>query len=307
MSGFAWDLITHKWDAEPEVWDQLIQFKPQAVELKNKSFQKYEKLVMLYGKDRATGKHVETGSDMLKRNTHKNLRKLSADSFTINEIDDMGFINTDSLEDMERHEQGMTGMLRGRMDNLVGAINHLSHLSPISDIEIWNMLEKLDLKPAVLKPLELASITSLELGEICREVDLPHGALNILTGLGHKSSSSLVSHPNVDKITFIGSGLTGVKIITTAAQLVKPVTLELGEKSPIVVFDDIHDLDIAVEWTLFGCFWTNGQIFSSISHFIIQETIALKFLDRFLEWTKNIKISDLLEEDYKLSSVINHG
>ncbi|PHT48447.1 hypothetical protein CQW23_12655 [Capsicum baccatum] len=67
MSGFAWDPITHKWDAEPEVWDQLIQAKPQAAELKNKSFRNYEKLVMLYGNDRATEKHVETGSDMLKR------------------------------------------------------------------------------------------------------------------------------------------------------------------------------------------------------------------------------------------------
>ncbi|KAM3358306.1 hypothetical protein P3S68_021237 [Capsicum galapagoense] len=67
MSGFAWDPITHKWDAKPEVWAQLIQVKPQAAELKNKSFQHYEKLVTLYGKDRATGKHAETDSDMLKR------------------------------------------------------------------------------------------------------------------------------------------------------------------------------------------------------------------------------------------------
>ncbi|PHT38411.1 hypothetical protein CQW23_21984 [Capsicum baccatum] len=88
MRGFAWDPITHKWDAEPEVWNQLIQ------------------LVMLYGKDRATGKYAKTGSDMLKRNTHKNSRKLTVDSLTIDEIDDMGFINTDSLEDMEGHEQG---------------------------------------------------------------------------------------------------------------------------------------------------------------------------------------------------------
>ncbi|PHT36110.1 Betaine aldehyde dehydrogenase, chloroplastic [Capsicum baccatum] len=198
---------------------------------------------MLYGKDRATGKHAETGSDMLKRNTHKNLRKLSADSLTINEIDDMVFINIDSLEDMEGHEQG----------------DQSQKVIPSLDVGC----------SAVLKILELASITSLELGEICREVDLPPGTLNILARLGHKSGSSLVSHPDVDKITFIGNGLTGAKILTTAAQLVKPVTLELGGKSPIVVFDDIHELDIAVEWTLFGCFWTNGQIFSSTSHFII--------------------------------------
>ncbi|KAF3655808.1 hypothetical protein FXO37_15738 [Capsicum annuum] len=165
MSGFAWDPITHKWDAKPEVWAQLIQ------------------LVTLYEKDRATGKHAETGSDMLKRNTYKNSRKSSVDSLTIDEIDDMDFINIDSLEDMEGHEQGdqtqaysdvptptvyseeptpsrnkkskhdhlegITDMLRGGMDNLVGAINRLSPLPPISETEIWNMLDELDLEPSV--------------------------------------------------------------------------------------------------------------------------------------------------------------
>ncbi|PHU26244.1 hypothetical protein BC332_04576 [Capsicum chinense] len=176
MIGFAWD-------TEPKVWAQLIQVKPQAAELKNKSFQNYEKMVMLYGKDRATRKHAETGSDMLKRNTFKNPRKSSADSLTIDEIDDMGFINIDSLEDMEGYEQGdqsqapsdvpthtvyseeptpsrnkkskhdhlegLTDMLRGGMDNLAGAINRLSPLLPISETEIWNMLEELDLEPGV--------------------------------------------------------------------------------------------------------------------------------------------------------------
>nr|AII99844.1 aminoaldehyde dehydrogenase 2 [Nicotiana tabacum] len=160
---------------------------------------------------------------------------------------------------------------------------------------------------AILKPSELASITCLELGEICREVGLPPGALNILTGLGHEAGSPLVSHPDVDKIAFTGIGPTGIKIMTAAAQLVKPVTLELGGKSPLVVFDDIPNIDIAVEWTLFGCFWTSGQICSATSRLIIQDTIASQFLDRLLEWTKNIKISDPLEEDCKLGPVISRG
>ncbi|PHU12762.1 hypothetical protein BC332_19692 [Capsicum chinense] len=79
------------------------------------------------------------------------------------------------------------------------------------------------------------------------------------------------------KIAFTGSGPIGVKIVTAAAQLVKSVILELGGKSPIVVFDDIHDLDIAVEWTLFGCFWTNGQICSATSRLILHETIYFYF------------------------------
>ncbi|KAJ1385942.1 Aldehyde/histidinol dehydrogenase [Sesbania bispinosa] len=69
-------------------------------------------------------------------------------------------------------------------------------------------------------------------------------------------------------IAFTGSSATGSKIMTAAAQLVKPVSLELGGKSPIIVFEDV-DLDKAAEWTIFGCFWTNGQICSATSRLIV--------------------------------------
>lgn len=160
---------------------------------------------------------------------------------------------------------------------------------------------------AILKPSELASITCLELGEICREIGLPSGALNILTGLGPEAGGPLASHPHVDKISFTGSGPTGSKIMTAAAQLVKPVSLELGGKSPIVVFDDIDNLDIAAEWTLFGIFANTGQVCSATSRLIVQENIASAFMDRLLKWTKNIKISDPLEEDCKLGPVVSAG
>ncbi|KAM3307827.1 hypothetical protein P3S67_009571 [Capsicum chacoense] len=153
--------------------------------------------------------------------------------------------------------------------------------------------------------LSRLNYTCLELGEICREVGLPPGALNILTGLGPEAGAPLSSHPHVDKISFTGSAATGSKVMTAAAQLVKPVTLELGGKSPIVVFDDIDNLDIAVEWTLFGCFANTGQVCTATSRLIIQESIASAFLDRLILWTKNIKISDPLEEDCKLGPIIS--
>lgn len=159
---------------------------------------------------------------------------------------------------------------------------------------------------AILKPSELASITCLELAEVCREVGLPSGILNILTGLGPEAGASLVSHPDVDKIAFTGSSATGSKIMTAAAPLVKPVTLELGGKSPIVVFEDV-DLDKAAEWTLFGCFWTNGQICSATSRLVVHESIAEAFLDKLVKWCKNIKISDPLEEGCRLGPIVSSG
>ncbi|XP_021825954.1 betaine aldehyde dehydrogenase 1, chloroplastic [Prunus avium] len=159
---------------------------------------------------------------------------------------------------------------------------------------------------AILKPSELASVTCLELADVCREVGLPPGVLNILTGLGHEAGAPLASHPHVDKIAFTGSTITGSKIMTAAAQLVKPVSLELGGKSPIVVFDDV-DIDKAAEWTAFGVFWTNGQICSATSRLIIHENIAAEFLDRLVKWIKNIKISDPLEEGCRLGPVVSGG
>ncbi|XP_027369105.1 betaine aldehyde dehydrogenase 1, chloroplastic isoform X2 [Abrus precatorius] len=159
---------------------------------------------------------------------------------------------------------------------------------------------------AILKPSELASVTCLELGEICREVGLPPGVLNILTGLGPEAGAPLAAHPDVDKIAFTGSSATGSKIMTAAAQLVKPVSLELGGKSPIIVFEDV-DLDKAAEWTIFGCFWTNGQICSATSRLIVHESIATEFLNRMVKWIKNIKISDPFEEGCRLGPIVSEG
>ncbi|KAK9669375.1 hypothetical protein RND81_13G125700 [Saponaria officinalis] len=159
---------------------------------------------------------------------------------------------------------------------------------------------------AVLKPSELASVTCLELAEVCREVGLPAGVLNILTGLGPDAGAPIASHPDVDKVAFTGSTATGSKIMSSAAQLVKPVTLELGGKSPIVVFEDV-DLDQAAEWTAFGCFWTNGQICSATSRLLVHENIAAEFLDRLVKWVKNIKISDPFEEGCRMGPVVSKG
>ncbi|PKI63151.1 betaine aldehyde dehydrogenase 1, chloroplastic [Punica granatum] len=159
---------------------------------------------------------------------------------------------------------------------------------------------------AILKPSELASVTCLELADICQEVGLPAGVLNILTGLGPEAGAPLASHPHVDKIAFTGSSATGSKVMAAAAQLLKPVSLELGGKSPIVVFEDV-DLDKAAEWTAFGCFWTNGQICSATSRLIVHESIAAEFLDRLVKWSKNIKISDPLEDGCRLGPIVSAG
>ncbi|KAG6499960.1 hypothetical protein ZIOFF_039774 [Zingiber officinale] len=107
---------------------------------------------------------------------------------------------------------------------------------------------------AILKPSELSSMTCLELAAVCEEVGIPAGVLNVLTGLGPEAGAPLASHPHVDKIAFTGSTDTGRKIMTAAAQVVKPVTLELGGKSPIIVFDDVE-----IDKAFANIFWLNGD------------------------------------------------
>ena len=110
----------------------------------------------------------------------------------------------------------------------------------------------------VLKPSELAPLSSVKLGAICARAGLPRGVLNILVG-GGAVGAAMAAHAEADKVSFTGSEASGIKVSLAAAPTVKNVSLELGGKSAILVFDDGVDLDHAVEWVMFGCFWTNGR------------------------------------------------
>lgn len=159
---------------------------------------------------------------------------------------------------------------------------------------------------AILKPSELASLTCLELAAIAHEVGLPSGVLNVITGLGPSAGAPLAAHPSIDKVAFTGSSATGKFVMKSAADTLKAVTMELGGKSPLIVFDDA-EIDKAVEWALFGCFWTNGQICSATSRLLLQRGIAEKFIQRMVEWSKAIKISNPLEKGCRLGPVVNEN
>ncbi|XUY25649.1 aldehyde dehydrogenase family protein [Agrobacterium sp. rho-8.1] len=156
----------------------------------------------------------------------------------------------------------------------------------------------------VLKPAELTSLTALELAAIADEVGLPPGVLNIVTGLGAVAGQAIIDHKGVDKLAFTGSGPVGSKIMAAAARDIKRVSLELGGKSPFVVFEDA-DLDAAVEWVMFGIFWNQGQVCSGTSRVLVQEDIYDRFLARLIEETKKIKIGSGLDEGVLLGPLVS--
>ncbi|MGO7531253.1 aldehyde dehydrogenase family protein [Rhizobium leguminosarum] len=156
----------------------------------------------------------------------------------------------------------------------------------------------------VLKPAELTSLTALELAAVAHEAGLPAGVLNIVTGAGSIAGQAIIDHRQVDKLAFTGSGPVGSKIMAAAARDIKRVSLELGGKSPFVVFEDA-DIDKAVEWIMFGTFWNQGQVCSATSRVLVQETIYGRLLERLVEETNRIKIGNGLDEGTLLGPLVS--
>ncbi|MGZ2506865.1 betaine-aldehyde dehydrogenase [Rhizobium beringeri] len=156
----------------------------------------------------------------------------------------------------------------------------------------------------VLKPAELTSLTALELAAVADEAGLPPGVLNIVTGAGSIAGQAIIDHGQVDKLAFTGSGPVGSKIMAAAARDIKRVSLELGGKSPFVIFEDA-DIDKAVEWIMFGIFWNQGQVCSATSRVLVQDTLYERLLARLIEETKKIKIGNGLDEGVLLGPLVS--
>jgi betaine-aldehyde dehydrogenase len=158
----------------------------------------------------------------------------------------------------------------------------------------------------VLKPSELTPLTALELGIIAEEVGLPAGVLNIVTGTGLQAGEPLTEHPLVDKLAFTGSVSTGRKVMMAGAQDIKTVSLELGGKSPFVIFAD-SDIEKAVEWIMFGIFWNQGQVCSATSRVLVEEGIYDAVVSRLCEEAARIKIGNGMDDGTLLGPIVSKG
>jgi (Z)-2-((N-methylformamido)methylene)-5-hydroxybutyrolactone dehydrogenase len=143
----------------------------------------------------------------------------------------------------------------------------------------------------VLKPSEFASASSLEFVALTKEAGLPDGVINVVTGLGQEIGSPLVEHPNVAKVTFTGSDTTGAKVYEAAARSMKRVTMELGGKSPNIVFEDA-DLDQACVGAIGGIFGASGQMCTAGSRMLVQNSIREAFTVRLKEMASDLKMGD---------------
>ncbi|SIS70321.1 aldehyde dehydrogenase family protein [Paracoccus saliphilus] len=156
----------------------------------------------------------------------------------------------------------------------------------------------------VLKPSELTPVSALELGGIAERAGLPAGCLNIITGFGSDAGAPLTEHPLVDKLAFTGSVPTGSRIMAMAAKDIKTLSLELGGKSPLVIFADTP-IEDAVEWILFGIFWNQGEVCSATSRVLIEERAFEALMERLVAEAQKIRIGHGLEDGVLLGPLVS--
>ena len=154
----------------------------------------------------------------------------------------------------------------------------------------------------VLKPAPSTPLTALELGKIALEAGLPEGVLNVLTGSTTDLGQAMVEHPGIDKIAFTGSTATGKRVAATAAQTIKRVTLELGGKSPSIVFDDA-DVTQAVNGALYGIFYNAGQTCEARSRVLVHEPIADEFIAQFREKAQKLPVGNPEDPQTKIGAI----
>lgn len=163
----------------------------------------------------------------------------------------------------------------------------------------WNtpfMLESWKLAPAiatgntvVLKPAEFTPLSASLWAGIFEEADLPAGVFNLVNGFGEDAGDALVKHPDVPLISFTGESKTGQIIFANAAPYLKGLSMELGGKSPAVVFDDV-DLETAINATIFGVFSLNGERCTAGSRILVQRGIYDEFVERYAAQAKRVKV-----------------
>jgi acyl-CoA reductase-like NAD-dependent aldehyde dehydrogenase len=155
---------------------------------------------------------------------------------------------------------------------------------------------------AVVKPAEVTSGTTVMLGQILIDAGMPPGAVNILVGQGSVVGDVLVTHVDVDMLSFTGSTGVGKAAVAKSAATLKKVSMELGGKNPQIVFADC-DWDAAVDSAVYGIFFNAGQCCNSGSRILVQESIAKKFVAEVIEKSKRVKVGDPLTDDVQVGAI----
>jgi acyl-CoA reductase-like NAD-dependent aldehyde dehydrogenase len=174
-------------------------------------------------------------------------------------------------------------------------------------LAMWKVAPALAMgNTVILKPASQTPLTAIALGEIALEVGLPPGVLNVITGSGSTVGQAIVEHPGIDKVAFTGDTSTGKGVMRSAAESLKHVTLELGGKSPNIVFPDA-DIDAAVRGASVGIFYGKGEVCAAGSRLLVDRSIKHEFIDKLAARTKKMVAGDPLDPKTRLGAVSSKG
>ena len=184
----------------------------------------------------------------------------------------------------------------------------------VAQIVPWNfplMMAAWKLAPAlacgctcILKPSKESSLSALRLGELIQEAGIPPGVVNIITGSGQTAGMALVEHPGVDKVAFTGHTLTGQAIMAAASKTMKRVSLELGSKSPNIIFADA-DLDRAVRMAGRGSFFNQGEVCSACTRIFVEAKAHDQVVDGLVSAARELKVGDPLAADTRMGAIVS--
>ncbi len=209
------------------------------------------------------------------------------------------------------------GSIGGRSNPLGGSLLFYSLKEPVGvagQIVPWNyplMMTTWKLAPAlaagctvVLKPDSQTPLSALRMAELATEVGFPPGAINVVPGPGTTVGRYLVQHPGVDKIAFTGSTETGAQIMRDASDGIKRLTLELGGKSPNIVFADA-DMSDAIPSSVWSIYYSAGQSCEARSRILVEQSAYDEFVANFSEAASSLKVGDPLENETQVGSLIS--
>lgn len=155
----------------------------------------------------------------------------------------------------------------------------------------------------IFKPAELTPLSAFKLAEVFKEAGLPDGVFNVIQG-DAEVGQMMTAHPDIAKVSITGEVGTGKKVMAASAATLKHVTLELGGKSPILIFEDA-DLEEAVNGALLGNFYTQGEICSNGTRVYVHESIQKEFLEKLIQQTKKLKIGSPSDQETQIGALIN--
>ena len=226
------------------------------------------------------------------------------------------YVDMPMAVDVLRYYAGLATKIHGETVNTFETAFTYTLREPVGVVGLivpWNfplLLASWKLGPAlacgntvVLKPAEQTPLTTVRLGELAVEAGFPAGVVNILTG-GPETGKSIVAHPGINKIAFTGSTAVGKEIMRSAADSLKRVTLELGGKSPNIVFSDA-DIDGAVKGAINGIFYGKGEVCNAGSRLFLESKLKDEFTEKLVARVSKMRPADPLDPKTRLGAIVS--